>query len=92
MFYMQYKGRGKAAKVVNFVTKWLNLCLSTVPGRDFQMLKVLAILIVTVESITVVLMVQDWLEPITVVLRVGHWRRHSPMVVTAATTVSVVAT
>ena len=30
MFYMQNKGRGKAAKVVNFVTKWLNLCLSTV--------------------------------------------------------------
>ena len=56
------------------------------------MLKVLAILIVTVEGITVVLMVQDWLEPIPVVLRVGHWRRHSPMVVTAATTVSVVAT
>ena len=27
---MQNKGRGKAAKVVNFVTKWLNLCLSTV--------------------------------------------------------------
>ena len=56
------------------------------------MLKVLAILIVTVEGITVVLMVQDWLEPFTVVLRVGHWRRHSPMMVTAATTVSVVAT
>ena len=30
MFYMQNKGRGKAAKVVNFVAKWLNLCLSTV--------------------------------------------------------------
>ena len=30
MFYMQNKGRGKAAKVVNFVTKWLNLCLFTV--------------------------------------------------------------
>ena len=30
MLYMQNKGRGKAAKVVNFVTKWLNLCLSTV--------------------------------------------------------------
>ena len=27
---MQNKGRGKAAKVVNFVAKWLNLCLSTV--------------------------------------------------------------
>ena len=24
------KGRGKAAKVVNFLAKWLNLCLSTV--------------------------------------------------------------
>ena len=30
MFYLQNKGHGKAAKVVNFVTKWLNLCLSTV--------------------------------------------------------------
>ena len=30
MFYMQNKGRGKAPKVVNFVAKWLNLCLSTV--------------------------------------------------------------
>ena len=30
MFYMQYKGREKAAKVVEFVAKWLNLCLSTV--------------------------------------------------------------
>ena len=30
MFYMQNKGHGKAAKVVNFVAKWLNLCLSTV--------------------------------------------------------------
>ena len=30
MFYMQYKGREKAAKVVEFVPKWLNLCLSTV--------------------------------------------------------------
>ena len=29
---MQNKGRGKAAKVVNFVAKWLNLCLSTVIG------------------------------------------------------------
>ena len=26
---MQYKGREKAAKVVEFVAKWLNLCLST---------------------------------------------------------------
>ena len=30
LFYMQYKGREKAAKVVEFVAKWLNLCLSTV--------------------------------------------------------------
>ena len=30
MFYMQHKGREKAAKVVEFVAKWLNLCLSTV--------------------------------------------------------------
>ena len=30
MFYMQYKGQEKAAKVVEFVAKWLNLCLSTV--------------------------------------------------------------
>ena len=30
MFYMQYKGREKAAKVVEFVARWLNLCLSTV--------------------------------------------------------------
>ena len=30
MLYLQNKGRGKAAKVVNFVAKWLNLCLSTV--------------------------------------------------------------
>ena len=30
MFYLQNKGRGKAAKVVNFVAKWLNLWLSTV--------------------------------------------------------------
>ena len=30
MFYMQHKGRGKAAKVVNFVAKWLNLCPTTV--------------------------------------------------------------
>ena len=30
MFYMQYKGHEKAAKVVEFVAKWLNLCLSTV--------------------------------------------------------------
>ena len=35
MFYMQYKGREKAAKVVNFVAKWLNLCLSTVPSWFF---------------------------------------------------------
>ena len=27
---MRYKGREKAAKVVEFVAKWLNLCLSTV--------------------------------------------------------------
>ena len=27
---MQNKGRGKTAKVVNFVAKWLNFCLSTV--------------------------------------------------------------
>ena len=27
LFYMQYKGREKAAKVVEFVAKWLNLCL-----------------------------------------------------------------
>ena len=27
---MQYKGPEKAAKVVEFVAKWLNLCLSTV--------------------------------------------------------------
>ena len=33
MFYMQYKGREKAAKVVEFVAKWLNLCLSTVYGH-----------------------------------------------------------
>ena len=30
MFYMQYKGREKAVKVVECVAKWLNLCLSTV--------------------------------------------------------------
>ena len=30
MFYKQYQGREKAAKVVEFVAKWLNLCLSTV--------------------------------------------------------------
>ena len=30
MFYMQHKGCEKAAKVVEFVAKWLNLCLSTV--------------------------------------------------------------
>ena len=30
VFFMQYKGREKAAKVVGFVAKWLNLCLSTV--------------------------------------------------------------
>ena len=30
MFYMQCKGREKAAKVVEFVAKWLKLCLSTV--------------------------------------------------------------
>ena len=35
MFYMQYKGREKAAKVVEFVAKWLNLCLSTVPCFDY---------------------------------------------------------
>ena len=37
MFYMQYKGREKAAKVVEFVAKWLILCLSTVlfPGLNF---------------------------------------------------------
>ena len=34
MFYMQNKGRRKGAKVVNFVAKWLNLCLSTV-GRQY---------------------------------------------------------
>ena len=34
MFYMQNKGRGKAAKVVNFVAKWLNLCLSMVLRPD----------------------------------------------------------
>ena len=32
--FMQNIGRGKAAKVVNIVAKWLNLCLSTV----FQMI------------------------------------------------------
>ena len=31
MFYMQHKGREMAAKVVEFVAKWLNLCLLTVP-------------------------------------------------------------
>ena len=30
MFYMQYKDREKAAKVVELVAKWLKLCLSTV--------------------------------------------------------------
>ena len=30
MFYMRHKGCGKAAKVVNFVAKWLNLYPSTV--------------------------------------------------------------
>ena len=30
---MQYKGREKAAKVVEFVAKWLNLCLSTVYSK-----------------------------------------------------------
>ena len=30
MFYMQHKGREKAAKVVEFVAKWLNLCPSMV--------------------------------------------------------------
>ena len=34
MFFMQNKGRGKAAKVVNFVAKWLNLCLSMVLRPD----------------------------------------------------------
>ena len=34
MFYMQNKGRGKTAKVVNFVAKWLNLCLSTVSDEE----------------------------------------------------------
>ena len=33
MFYMQYKGCEKAAKVVEFVAKWLNLCLWTVCTR-----------------------------------------------------------
>ena len=35
-FYLQNKGRGKAAKVVNFVAKWLNLCLSTVRIINYQ--------------------------------------------------------
>ena len=30
MFYMDHKGCGKATKGVEFVAKWLNLCLSTV--------------------------------------------------------------
>ena len=34
MFYMQYKGREKAAKVVEFVAKWLNLCLFTVTSMS----------------------------------------------------------
>ena len=37
---MQNKGRGKAAKVVNFVAKWLNLCLSTVLFEDFAFCQV----------------------------------------------------
>ena len=36
MFHMQNKGCGKAAKVVNFVAKWLNLCLSTVFSEVFS--------------------------------------------------------
>ena len=36
MFYMQYKVREKAAKVVEFVAKWLNLCLSTVVSTTFN--------------------------------------------------------
>ena len=34
MFYLQYKGQEKAAKVVEFVAKWLNLCLSTVSPKN----------------------------------------------------------
>ena len=42
MYYMQNKGLGKAAKVVNVLAKWLNLCLSTVLAsrrreKTFQM-------------------------------------------------------
>ena len=36
LFYMQHKGREKAAKVVEFVAKWLNLCPSTV-FKSFHM-------------------------------------------------------
>ena len=35
VFFMQYKGREKAAKVVEFVAKWLNLCLSKVYQQIF---------------------------------------------------------
>ena len=33
MFYMQHKSRGKAAKVFNFVAKWLNLCPTIFLGQ-----------------------------------------------------------
>ena len=38
MFYLQNKGHGKAAKVVNFEAKWLNLCLFTVHCTDLSLM------------------------------------------------------
>ena len=35
MSYMQHKGHGKAAKVVESVAKWLNLCPTTVVYHHF---------------------------------------------------------
>ena len=43
LFFMQYKGREKATKVVEFVAKWLNLCLSTVSIKSEQISKNTAI-------------------------------------------------
>ena len=42
---MQYKGYEKAAKVVEFVAKWLNLCLSTVDNTELIAYSILLLVI-----------------------------------------------
>ena len=58
---MPNKGRGRAAKVVNFVAKWLNLYLSTVLNGLYLALKNNAMLAAWLHNCTAKMLPTAWL-------------------------------